>query len=87
MPKTVPPYSCRALADAAKRPDAAVFPDADDQLGALGLRARDRLAAGAHDREQRLDAVDAVPEQVGVMLLERAGAIGVAAERCRPPWG
>ena len=29
---------------------------------------------------RRLDAVDAVPEQVGMMLLERAGPVGVAAD-------
>ena len=38
------------------------------------------IAAGAHDREERLDAVDAVPEQIGVMAFDRHRALGFAAE-------
>ena len=64
-----------------KVPIAAVLPDAGRPGRVPSVcDARDRLAAGAHDGEQRLDAVDAVPEQVGVVRLQRAGAVGVAAE-------
>src|SRR5207249_2577434 len=68
------------LADAPKRADAAALPRPSHQLGALGLHARHVFATGTHDREQRLDAVDAVPEQIGMVLLQRARTISVAAE-------
>ena len=38
------------------------------------------LAAGAHDRVERLDAVDAVPEEIGMVRLDLARAVGDAAE-------
>ena len=69
-----------------KRPHSPAVPDAHDQLGPLGLRAGDRLAAGAHDREKRLDAVNPVPEQVGVVFLEMARAIDIATDDITRPW-
>src|SRR5262249_30569798 len=71
--------SRRAVADAAKRADAAVLPHAGGDVGVLRVRARHALAAGAHDRVQRLDAVDAVPEKIRVMRLEAARAVHIAA--------
>src|SRR5262249_60503459 len=44
------------------------------------MNPRHRRAARPHDREKRLDAVDAVPEQVGVMRLQRAWPVGGAAQ-------
>ena len=43
-------------------------------------------AARSHHRVQRLDAVNAVPEQIRMVLLQRARTVGDAAERpCRTP--
>src|SRR5262249_10758960 len=60
--------------------DPAVLPRPGRHVGARGVDAHDRLAPRAHDGEQGLDAVDAVPEQVRVVRLELAGAVGDAAE-------
>src|SRR5262249_6764187 len=43
----------RALANPTERADAAVLPHAGHQVRVAGVHARHRLAAGAHDREQR----------------------------------
>src|SRR5262249_18456784 len=74
-----PAVSGRAIADTAKRPDAAVLPHTGGDVGILRVRARHALAAGTHDRVQRLDAVDTVPEKIGVMRFEAARAVHIAA--------
>jgi len=57
--------------------DAAADPLADDfDLALRRLFSRGRLAAGAHHREQRLDAVNAVPIEIRMRLLQRSGAGG-----------
>src|SRR5262249_29251920 len=70
----------RAIAEAAIRADAAILPAADDKFGAIGLHARDGLATRPHDGKQRLDAMNAVPEQIGMMRLERAWPAGLATQ-------
>src|SRR5207249_741468 len=69
-----------ASANAAEGADAAVFPDAGDDIAAVGAGAGDGFAARAHDRVEQLDAVNAVPEEIGVVFFKRRGAPGVAAE-------
>lgn len=63
-----------ALHDAAIGADAAVFPHAGDLIGDGTFGARNGLAAGAHEREERLDAVDGVEEEVRCAVLIRARA-------------
>ena len=69
-----------AGSDAAKRADPTVAPAPGDQVRAVSLDPGDRSAAGAHDREQGLDAVDPVPEEVGVVGLELARSERGAAD-------
>ena len=73
---------CAAVAFAlAEDADTAVFPRSGDlDFAVVGRAALDRHAAGAHHGEERLDAVDAVPKQVGMMRLEMGRAEGFAAE-------
>src|SRR5439155_5262139 len=53
--------------------DASALPGAGDlDPPVAGRAAFDALTTGAHHREQRFDAMDAIPEQVGVRLFERA---------------
>src|SRR5262249_60436165 len=69
-----------AGANAAERADPAALPGADDFVCLLGMRPHDRFEAGAHDREQHFHAVNTVPEQIGMSLLNRTWAVSVAAE-------
>src|SRR5262249_45074458 len=62
----------RGLAVPAEGADPAALPHADCHIRPVGVGAGDRLAAGPHDRVKALDAVDAVPEEVGVVLLDLA---------------
>ena len=63
--------------------DPAILPHARHEIGVFGLNACDGFAAGAHQREERFDAVDAVKEHVGRALLIRARPPGSSA-RNRP---
>src|SRR5262249_25446563 len=74
------PVPTPPLADAAEGADAPVLPGAGDHVGSPGVRTHDRLATRAHQGVKRLDAVDPVPEQVGVVLLQRARAVRLAAD-------
>src|SRR5262249_26354556 len=69
-----------ALADAAEGADPAILPGAGHNIGAFGAGPHYRFAAGAHDSEQRFHAVDAVPEEIGMMFLDGTRAIRHAAE-------
>ena len=69
-----------ALLLAAVGADAAVLPFADDDGRERRVGAADGFAAGAHDREQRFDAVDAVPEQIGMVAFDGHRAGGFAAD-------
>src|SRR5271157_2840319 len=89
------PIIRRTLAQSAERANSASFPDARYQVRSLRMDSRDRLAAGTHDGVERLDPVDPVPEKVGMMLLEMARAVGIAADHVthlgivlhpRDPW-
>src|SRR4029077_6116173 len=61
-----------ASAEAAKAADPAVLPHAHGNVRSGRVYAADRLAAGAHDRIEDFDAVDAVPVEIGMMLLQGA---------------
>src|SRR5205085_455126 len=69
-----------AAAGAAEGPDAAAVPDAGDGVGAIRVRSPHRYAAGAHDGEEHLDAVNAVPEQVRMVRLQGARTLREATE-------
>jgi hypothetical protein len=43
--------------------------------------ARHRFAAAAHDGEQGLDAVDSVPEEIGMVRLQSAGSVLIAPDQ------
>ena len=72
----------------AKGARAAPRPGAVHRDRAVFARAPHRLASGAEHGEERLDAVDAIPEEVGVAGLEARGARRLArlhaSERARP---
>src|SRR6185436_10045579 len=71
-----------ALADAAKRAQAASFPSARHDVHSFRVRSRRRLATLAHHREQTFNAVNPIPIQIGMSGFERAGAIRIATEYC-----
>ena len=61
--------------------DAAVLPFAGDHdFAVIGGAAFYRNAAGAHHGEERLNSVNAIPKQVGMMRFEMGRAVGLAAE-------
>src|SRR5439155_14477232 len=63
-----------------KGPDPTVRPSADNQILIFRVHASDRLAAGAHDGVQGLNAVDAVPVKIGMVRLQLARTVGVGPE-------
>src|SRR5262249_37434702 len=65
-------------ADSAKGSHPPPFPDAGRQIDSQRADARYRFTAGPHQGEQRLHAMDAVPEEIRMGGLERAGAVHVA---------
>src|SRR5690606_30833828 len=74
------PVTELAVADAPKRADPAPLPDAYRHVGASGVDARHRFTAAPHDSEQGLDAVDPVPEKIGMVRLQGAGSVLIASD-------
>ena len=77
---SVPRAPLARPANAPKRADAAALPTAGHELGVGTAHTTDRLNAGPHNREQNLAAVNPVPEQIGMVRLQRAGPPCVAAD-------
>ena len=65
----------RLGSQSAERANPAARPGADDHVRGRRRHANHRLTARAHHGVQRLDAVNAVPEQVWVMFLQFAGTV------------
>src|SRR5262249_5314572 len=68
-----------ARTNSTKGADASPFPDAGSQIHRRRRDARYRLAARSHDCKECLDAMDPVPEKIGMSDLEGTGAVGVAS--------
>ena len=65
----------------AENADAAVLPFAGDHyVAVISSAAFYRNAAGAHHGEERLNPVNAIPKQVGMMRFEMGWAMSLATE-------
>src|SRR5690606_35953735 len=69
-----------AATNSPKNTDPPVSPDAGHNIEIAGVDARNFLATLAHNGKERFNTVNAIPEKVGVRLLQRTRAVNIGSQ-------